>query len=142
MAETVIGRGAEYVLPIKGNQDSLLSDARAEIAKTGDPPAVMTKSEEHGRIETRRAIVVAGSDLAAHHEFPGLKAIGMIEATPERSTARRRRSFAISRCRACSNRPSCGASCATIGESKPPALGSRRGTTYAPPWLAPIHGRS
>ena len=30
MAKTIIERGADYVLPIKGNQDSLLSDARAE----------------------------------------------------------------------------------------------------------------
>jgi predicted transposase YbfD/YdcC len=81
MAETVIARGADYVLPIKGNQDSLLSDARAEIAKADDPPAAMTKSEEHGRTETRRAVIVEASPLVAHHAFPGLKAIGMIEAT-------------------------------------------------------------
>jgi predicted transposase YbfD/YdcC len=61
MAETVIARGADYVLPIKGNQDSLLSDARAEIAKADDPPAAMTKSEEHGRTETRRAVIVEAS---------------------------------------------------------------------------------
>ena len=44
-----------------------------------DPPAAMTKSEEHGRTETRRAVIVEASPLAAHHAFPGLKAIGMIE---------------------------------------------------------------
>jgi hypothetical protein len=34
MAQTIIDDGADYVLPIKGNQDSLLSDARA---KSGRP---------------------------------------------------------------------------------------------------------
>ncbi|MGQ0673624.1 MAG: ISAs1 family transposase, partial [Hyphomicrobium sp.] len=40
-----------------------------------------TEDDDHGRVETRRAVVVAAGDLGEHHEFPGLEAIGMIEAT-------------------------------------------------------------
>ena len=79
MAQTIIDRGADYVLPIKGNQDSLLSDARAKIGAAKRPPTAKTEDEAHGRIETRRAVVVAAGDLGEHHEFAGLKAVGMIE---------------------------------------------------------------
>jgi predicted transposase YbfD/YdcC len=81
MAQTIIDGGADYVLPIKGNQDSLLSDARAKFGAAKKPPTAKTHDEDHGRVETRRAVVVAAGDLGEYHEFPGLKAIGMIEAT-------------------------------------------------------------
>lgn len=81
MAQTIVDGGADYVLPIKGNQDSLLSDARAKIGAAKKPPTAKTHDEDHGRVETRRAVVVAAGDLGEYHEFPGLKAIGMIEAT-------------------------------------------------------------
>ena len=81
MAQTIVDGGADYVLAIKGNQDSLLSDARAKIGAAKKPASARTEDEEHGRIETRRAVVVAAADLGEHHEFPGLKAVGMIEAT-------------------------------------------------------------
>jgi predicted transposase YbfD/YdcC len=81
MARTIIERGADYVLPIKGNQDSLLSDARSKIGSAKRPQAAKTEDEAHGRIERRRAVVVAAADLGPHHEFAGLKAIGMIEST-------------------------------------------------------------
>jgi predicted transposase YbfD/YdcC len=81
MAQTIIDGGADYVLPIKGNQDSLLSDARAKIGAAKKRPTAKTHDEDHGRVETRRAVVVAAGDLGGYHEFPGLKAIGMIEAT-------------------------------------------------------------
>jgi predicted transposase YbfD/YdcC len=80
MVATIVARGADYVLPIKGNQDSLLSDARAEIAKAEKPATAKTEDDDHGRIETRRAVVVAADGLGQHHDFAGLKAIGMIEA--------------------------------------------------------------
>jgi hypothetical protein len=39
------------------------------------------RHSEHGRTETRVAIVVEAKDLAEYHEFPGLTAFGRIEAT-------------------------------------------------------------
>ena len=43
----------------------------------------MAKTEDrgHGRLEMRTAVVVEAKGLAEHHEFPGLKAIGRIEAS-------------------------------------------------------------
>lgn len=81
MAKTIIDGGADYVLPIKGNQESLLSDARSRIGAAKRPATARTEDDDHGRIETRRAVVVAAGDLGTYHEFPGLKAIGVIEAT-------------------------------------------------------------
>ncbi|MGQ0673195.1 MAG: ISAs1 family transposase, partial [Hyphomicrobium sp.] len=69
MAKTIIDRGADYVLPIKGNQDSLLSDARAKIGAAKKPSTAKTEDDDHGRVETRRAVVVAAGDLGEHHEF-------------------------------------------------------------------------
>ena len=79
--------GGDYCIALKGNQESLLSDARACLAKaeklTGEKKLPVAKTEEsgHGRIETRTAIVVEAKGLAEHHEFLGLTAFGRIEAT-------------------------------------------------------------
>jgi len=84
MAKAVIARGADYVLGLKENQESLLSDARACLAKVQKKAAVaVTKDKGHGRIETRRAIVVNAGDLGQYHEFAGLKAFGRIESVRE-----------------------------------------------------------
>lgn len=84
MVETIIAKGGDYCLALKANQESLLSDARAELGKIkpGHPTA-MTEAKAHGRIETRVAVVVPAKKLAAYHEFAGLKAIGRIEAARE-----------------------------------------------------------
>ncbi len=76
--------GGDWCLALKANQDSLLSDARAclDRLREGHPVAVAEDSG-HGRTETCRAMVVPAKGLAEHHEFPGLKAFGQIEATRE-----------------------------------------------------------
>src|SRR5262245_59751592 len=87
MVETIIEKGADYCIALKGNQDSLLSDARACLAEADKLagkkklPVAKTEDSGHGRIETRTAIVVAAKGLAEHHEFLGLTAFGRIEAT-------------------------------------------------------------
>lgn len=79
--------GGDWCLALKANQDSLLSDARACFGKVKDdhPEARLEEArlEEagHGRKETRTAVVVSAKGLAEHHEFPGLKAFGRIDAT-------------------------------------------------------------
>ena len=67
-----------------------MSDARACLSgadkpKSGkkQPPTAKTETKGHGRVETRIAVVVEAKGLAEHHEFPGLKAFGRIEATRE-----------------------------------------------------------
>src|SRR5215467_8723152 len=87
MVEAIIEKGGDYCIALKGNQDSLLSDARACLAQADDPkskkkyPVAKTEDSEHGRSETRTAVVVEAKGLAEHHEFLGLTAFGRIEAT-------------------------------------------------------------
>lgn len=77
-------QGGDWCLALKANQDSLLSDARACFGKTRQShPVARTEDAGHGRKETRTAVVVSAKGLAEHHEFPGLKAFGRIEATRE-----------------------------------------------------------
>ena len=82
MAAKITARGGDYCLSLKGNQESLLSDARSCLGKVKPShPTAKTETSKHGRIETRVATVVAAKDMAEHHEFAGLKAFGRIEAT-------------------------------------------------------------
>ena len=82
--ETINARGGDWCLALKGNQESLLSDARGCFGDRIDPRHQATTEERgHGRRETRTATVVSAKSLAEHHEFPGLKAFGRIEATRE-----------------------------------------------------------
>ena len=82
MVKAIVDKGGDYCIALKGNQESLLSDARACLVKAGKKhPVVKTEKKAHGRIETRVGVVVEANGLAEHHEFPGLKAFGRIEAT-------------------------------------------------------------
>lgn len=89
MVETIVEKGGDYCIALKGNQESLLSDARACLSKADKSkvskklPVAKTETRGHGRIETRVGIVVPAKGLAEYHEFPGLKAFGRIEATRE-----------------------------------------------------------
>jgi predicted transposase YbfD/YdcC len=90
MVEKIVQKGGAYCIALKGNQESLLSDARAclgaaDTPKTGkrQPPTAKTETKAHGRIETRVGVVVDAKGLAEHHEFPGLKAFGRVTATRE-----------------------------------------------------------
>lgn len=82
MAEAIVAKGGDYCFTLKGNQDSLLSDARSVLGKVRKGhPSSQTETRGHGRIETRTGVVVAAGRLAEHHDFPGLKAFGRIEET-------------------------------------------------------------
>ena len=102
IAETILARGADYLLALKDNQKSLAD----EVALYFDSPEAralpmhQTTDNDHGRIEIRRHrvshdVAWLNGDRAAPGEprFPGLKAIAMVEATTERdhktTTARR-----------------------------------------------------
>jgi len=87
MVETIIEKGGHYCIALKGNQESLLSDARACLAEADKLkgkkklPEAKTETSGHGRTEARVAVVVEAKDLAEYHEFPGLTAFGRVEAT-------------------------------------------------------------
>jgi predicted transposase YbfD/YdcC len=82
----IMDGGGDYCLALKANQDSLLSDARSCFGTAKiDHLAVRQQETGHGRKETRAGLVVSAKGLAEHHEFPGLKAFGRIEAQRETS---------------------------------------------------------
>jgi predicted transposase YbfD/YdcC len=85
-AQTILDRGGDYVLALKGNQPALFDDVRLWL----DDPATIaddgaeTVDGDHGRIETRRALVVHDvAWLTEAHDFPGLAAVAKVTATRE-----------------------------------------------------------
>jgi len=109
IAATIVDKGGDYVLAVKANQKTL-SEALAESFETGDTLGwgsadvqhQTTVEKDHGRIETRRAVLVPQIDWlpdAIRKEWPTLGAVGMIETTQEKGTtvSTDRRYFIMSR---------------------------------------------
>ena len=109
IAATIVDKGSDYVLAVKANQKTL-SEALAESFETGDTLGwgsadvqhQTTVEKDHGRIETRRAVLVFQIDWlpdAIRKEWPTLGAVGMIETTQEKGTtvSTDRRYFIMSR---------------------------------------------
>jgi predicted transposase YbfD/YdcC len=100
IAQSVLDRGADYLLALKSNQGHLYEEAELYFAQVQDLACFESTDADHGRIETRRHVVsddVAWlrADRAAPGEprFPGLKAIARVEARVEgagRTTLARR----------------------------------------------------
>ncbi len=90
-AQTIIDKGADYLLALKGNQPALHDDVALwfdDGLKTGFAGARVdfheTVDADHGRIETRRHWVAHDIDwLQQRHHWPGLAAIAMIERQRE-----------------------------------------------------------
>lgn len=80
MAKAIVERGGDYVLAVKNNQPGLLRDAKAAISAAERKKAkqVITEDADHGRKETRTAVVAPVKDMAEKHNFPGLKAVARI----------------------------------------------------------------
>lgn len=100
MADGVVARGGDYWLALKGNQESLRSDADACFLTTKKThPTAETTARGHAPTETRRAAGVGAGDLGDYHGFRGLKAFGRIERIRRLAgkTAREVRRFALSR---------------------------------------------
>jgi predicted transposase YbfD/YdcC len=104
IAKQIIGQGADYVLALKENQGNLCQDvqdsftqARVSQFEQIAHDHAQTVDKGHGRIEIRRHWVITDNDhlawLQAGHKWPGLQAIGMVEAErrlgAERSTQTR-----------------------------------------------------
>ena len=81
IAQQIIEQGGDYALALKGNQGTLhadvstfLDDPKAEATTTNT-----TVDADHGRIETRTAVVSTHVDwLQEQHQWPGLKAIAKV----------------------------------------------------------------
>jgi len=80
MAEAVLAAKAHYALGLKGNHGPLFAAAEQGFAAASDLAVFETSERAHGRSEKRRASVLPVSQLPKPPAFPGLKAIGRIEA--------------------------------------------------------------
>lgn len=85
IAQKIIDQGADYVLALKSNQETLHDDVRRFL---DDPKTPLTRATDtdkgHGRIETRTAALTTDITwLQESHRWPGLKAIGKITASRE-----------------------------------------------------------
>jgi predicted transposase YbfD/YdcC len=81
VAQQIVDQGGDYALALKGNQATLHDDVRLFL---DDPACKVSTTEptveaDHGRIETRTAMVSSDIDwLQKHHQWPGLAAIGKV----------------------------------------------------------------
>jgi predicted transposase YbfD/YdcC len=91
IAQQIVEQDADYVLALKENQETLYHDVVEMFAdaqtKTIEDVLIDQKqsvNKGHGRIEIRRCSVIRDPDLLEwlqeEHHWPGLQAIGMVEA--------------------------------------------------------------
>ena len=86
-----IDKKADYVLALKGNQGSLREDVELFVAEQKARGFADTKISrdttvdgDHGRIETRTTTVIHDVEwLQERHDWPGLKAVVMVESSRE-----------------------------------------------------------
>jgi len=99
IAEQIVEAEGDYVLALKDNQPTLLEEvttlfaqARANVFVDLTSEQERTVTKGHGRLEIRRHTVIADPDLLTwlHDEYhwPGLAAIGMVEAERRRGEER------------------------------------------------------
>lgn len=91
IAKQIIEQGANYVLSLKENQETLHQDVSSILTKGKEGPKKykkmlnrikVEKIRKHGRIETRRYTLISARDpLLFSLRWPGLKGIGMLETT-------------------------------------------------------------
>ena len=99
IAQQILDQGGDYVLALKGNQGTLHQDVQLSFtaAQADDFAGVRhaqaeTVEQGHGRIETRRAWVIDDPHVLAwlqdRHAWPGLEAIGWVQAERRIGTER------------------------------------------------------
>jgi len=96
IAQRIIDKKADYVLALKGNQGSLRDDVELFVAEqkaNGFKDTTISRAEtvdgDHGRIETRATTVLHDvAWLQQRHDWPGLKAVVMVDSTRQIPGAR------------------------------------------------------
>lgn len=79
MAKTVLDRGGDYALAIKGNRGPLFKAVVAQFARSGERSSIKKiEPSTHDRREARRATIMRNTSLATAHGFPGVVAIGRV----------------------------------------------------------------
>jgi predicted transposase YbfD/YdcC len=89
IAETILRQGADYVLAVKDNQETLREDVQAAFEHRGPfnwPDYHKTVNKGHGRIEVRECWALSDPDILAHINdyklWPGLHSL--VKVTSER----------------------------------------------------------
>jgi predicted transposase YbfD/YdcC len=91
IAQNILDKKADYVLALKGNQGSLREDVEVFVAeqeavgfKDCEISQDRTIDGDHDRIETRITTVIHDVEwLQDRHDWPGLKAVVMVESSRE-----------------------------------------------------------
>src|SRR3954453_58739 len=91
IAQKGVDKKADYVLALKGNQGARREDVELFVAeqkaagfKDTEISRDQTVDGDHGRIETRTTTVIHDvAWLQERHDWPGLKAVVMVESTRE-----------------------------------------------------------
>jgi len=91
IAEKIVGKKADYVLALKGNQGTLHDDVREFVAEQkakGFADATVSRAEtvdaDHGRIETRKVTVIHDVGwLQERHKWPGLRGVVVVDSRRE-----------------------------------------------------------
>ena len=94
IAQKILDKGADYILALKGNQGTLREDVEvfaAEQQGCGFQDTAISRAEtvdgDHGRIETRTVTVMYDMAWLQHrHDWPGLKAVAIVESVRESGT--------------------------------------------------------
>jgi predicted transposase YbfD/YdcC len=91
IAEKILGKKADYIFSLKGNQGTLHDDVKLFVAEQQARAFKDTKISrhetvdgDHGRIETRRYTVIHDVKwLQERHVWPGLRSVIVVESTRE-----------------------------------------------------------
>lgn len=91
IAKKIIDKKADYILALKGNQETLCADVevfaneqKAVKYKNAKTSAHETVDADHGRIETRNYTVIHDVGwLQERHNWPGLKSVVVVESQRE-----------------------------------------------------------
>jgi predicted transposase YbfD/YdcC len=91
IAQKIIDKKADYILALKGNQGSLREDVELFVEEQKAKGFTDTEisqdttiDADHGRIETRTTTVIRDVEwLQKRHDWPGLKAVVMVESSRE-----------------------------------------------------------
>ena len=91
ISEKILGKKADYIFSLKGNQGTLHDDVKLFVAEQQARAFEDTKISrhetvdgDHGRIETRRYTVIHDVKwLQERHDWPGLRSVIVVESTRE-----------------------------------------------------------
>lgn len=79
ITKKIVGKGADYVIGLKGNQPNLLEDAWNDPRNYPELQATQTFAKGHGRIEQRRYYLTTKIDwLSCKKQWGGLRGLGAV----------------------------------------------------------------